>query len=145
MTASEPMIASEPLIVSERLPAHYAASIESPDAAAVLTKAFVRAIERLELSQAEAARMLGLSRPTVSRMGSGGYVLAPDRGKEWELAALLVRLYRSLAAIVGTDDLARAWLRGANQELSAVPLDLLMSAQGLVQVVQYLDAYRGRV
>ena len=117
----------------------------APDAAAVLTKAFVRAVDRLGLTHAESARLLGLSRPSLSRMTAGTYVLAEDRGKEWELATLTVRLYRSLLAIVGTDARAQAWLKGHNEELRARPLELVMSAQGLVQVVQYLDAYRGRV
>lgn len=117
----------------------------SPDAATVLTKAFVRTAERLGLTHAEAARVIGLSRPSLSRMGAGGYVLAADRGKEWELAGLMVRLYRSLIAIVGSDERAQIWLRGENTELNARPLDLIVSAQGLVLVVQYLDAYRGRV
>ena len=116
-----------------------------PDAGVVLTKAFVRSADRLGLSHTESARILGLSRPSVSRMATGAYVLERERGKEWELASLSVRLYRSLLAIVGTDELAQSWLRGDNTELGASPISLVLNVQGLIQVVQYLDAYRGRL
>ena len=117
----------------------------APRAPAVLTKALVRVAERLHLTASELGQVIGVSRPTASRMRAGQYVLRADGGKEFELAALLVRLYRSLIAIVGTDENARTWLRTENTELGDRPLALLRNVQGLIRVVQYLDAYRGRV
>ena len=56
---------------------------------------------------------------------------------------LLVRTYRSLDALVGTDAAQRmAWMSGFNRALNGTPADLIQSAQGLVIVVSYLDAMR---
>jgi hypothetical protein len=78
-------------------------------------------------------------------MNSGRYVLQTDR-KEWQLAALFVRLFRSLDSITGgRDDLSRAWLRGYNRALGAVPASLLADIESFVRVVQYLDASRASV
>jgi transcriptional regulator with XRE-family HTH domain len=111
----------------------------------VLTGAVLRAATLLELNQARVAEILGVSPATVSRMASGAYSL--DSGKkEWELAALFVRLFRSLDSLVGSNDsAARAWLNSANRALGEKPVDLIRSAEGLVRAVHYLDASRGRV
>ena len=113
--------------------------------AAVLTKAALRAARHLGLSNKTLAAVLGLSEPTVSRMGRGEYLL--DRGqKAFELAVLFVRLYRSLDAIMGGDDSASAaWLRNPNTALETRPIDMIRSVQGLVNVIQYLDARRAVV
>jgi len=110
-----------------------------------LTKAVVRAAGALGLSQAVLADVLGVSAATASRLVGGRYALTPARRREWEFALLFVRLYRSLDAIVGADRAAQAWLRGDNHALGARPLELIRSAEGLVRVLQYLDASRGRV
>lgn len=89
--------------------------------------------------------MLGVSRATVSRMASGDYLPGPEQ-KAWELAALFVRLFRSLDALVGSNETqARAWLNSENAALGSVPRALLARAEGLVRAVQYLDAARGRI
>ena len=57
-----------------------------------------------------------------------------------------MRLFRSLDAIVGSDDAAaQAWLRGDNQALGGVPLALIREPAGLVRTVDYLDAARARI
>ena len=112
--------------------------------AAVVTKAVLRAAERLGLSNRVVAAVLGLSEATVSRMGSGGYQLDPA-SKPFELAVLFLRLFRSLDAIVGGDTaVARAWLQNENTALSAAPVALIESVAGLVHVVAYLDDRRAR-
>jgi DNA-binding XRE family transcriptional regulator len=124
------------------------APLPAPDADArgkVLAKATLRAASLLELTQAELAPILGVSRATVSRIAAGAYALEPQQ-KTWELAALFVRLFRSLDALVGSNEgQARAWLNSENRALGAVPRRLLATAEGLVRVVQYLDAARGDV
>lgn len=112
---------------------------------AVLTKAVVRAAEALGLSQQTLAQVLGVSRPTVTRMAQGTYLLVPAQPKSWELATLFVRMFRSLDALVGHADAGRAWLSGPNTDLGARPVELIASAEGLVRVVHYLDAHRGRL
>ena len=117
----------------------------SPAHSRTLAKAAIRAAGLLGLTQAELAPILGVSRATVSRMAAGEHLLAPEQ-KAWELAALFVRLFRSLDALVGSNEAqARAWLDGENVALGAPPKELLSRAEGLVRVVQYLDAARGRI
>lgn len=111
---------------------------------AVLTKAVVKAAKLLDLNQSRVAGTLGVSEPTASRMFGGKYLLDPQR-KEWELAALFVRVFRSLDSIVASDEKARAWLNSGNLALGDRPIDLLPRAEGLIRVLHYLDAARGRI
>ncbi|MDH5216154.1 MAG: MbcA/ParS/Xre antitoxin family protein [Gammaproteobacteria bacterium] len=111
----------------------------------VLTKAVINASEFMGLSQVLLARTLGLSEATISRMKSGEYLLKTS-SKEWELAALLVRLYRSLDAIVaGDENTLRAWLQNYNKALAEVPVNLISKVTGLTKTLDYVDAYRARV
>jgi uncharacterized protein (DUF2384 family) len=112
---------------------------------AVLSKAVVRAARLLAFTQREVAVILGVSEATASRLFSGKYQLARDRAKEWELGRLFVRLFRSLDALWGHDEVAHAWLASYNVALDARPRDLVVSVEGLVRVVGYLDAARGRL
>jgi hypothetical protein len=116
----------------------------SPDPGSTLTKAVMRAAGFLGISQAIVASVLGISTASVSRMASGHYVLDAHR-KEWEFGVLFVRLFRSLDAILGHGDQARLWLTNDNLALGGKPLELIRTTEGLVRVVHYLDATRGRV
>jgi DNA-binding XRE family transcriptional regulator len=121
------------------------ASALAPEREQTLSKAAVRAAGLLGLTQSELAPILGLSRSTISRLAAGDVLLSPEQ-KAWELAALFVRLFRSLDAIVGSNtEQARAWLDSENAGLGAAPRQLIATTEGLVRVVQYLDAARGRV
>lgn len=122
------------------------AHASSPEAAsAALTKAVVRASQLMGISQQSLARILGVSAATISRMCAGHYFLSRERGKEWEIAVLFVRTYRSLDAIFGNADTALKWLNGNNLGLQGKPIELILSTEGLVRVLHYLDAHRGRV
>lgn len=117
----------------------------SQSAAAVLSKATVRAAEQLDVRQAQLAKVLGLSAATTSRLAGGAWLLAQD-SKTWELATAFVRLYRSLAAITGGKAQAmRDWLHSANDALGGEPARRILTAEGLFHVVHYLDAARGRI
>ena len=110
-----------------------------------VTKAILRAADRLGISNKVVGSIVGLSEATVSRMGSGGYVLRPG-DKPFELSVLFIRLYRSLDAITGGDEtVARSWLRNDNAALGARPLTLVQTVQGMVNVIAYLDARRAVV
>ena len=114
----------------------------APAADAVLTKAVLRAAELLGLSSRSLSRILGVSEASVSRLASGARAVDPQ-SKEGELALLLVRVYRSLDALVGSDPAQRkAWLQSHNRGLNGTPAELIQSAAGLVGVVAYLDAMR---
>jgi Protein of unknown function (DUF2384) len=115
------------------------------DEATLLTKAVLRAADRLAIKNAVLARILGLSGPTISRMRNGKYRLDREQ-KPFELAVLLIRLYRSLDGIVGGDDsVAADWLTNKNTVLDGVPLELIQSVSGLANVIHYLDARRAVV
>ena len=102
----------------------------------------VVATMRLADNPAEQRVLEELLEASISRLYSGGRAVDPT-SKEGELALLLVRVYRSLDALVGTDATQRkAWLRGHNRALNGRPVDLLERADGLVSVVAYLDAMR---
>lgn len=117
----------------------------SPDPSSVLSKAVVRAAEILGLKQTALAKILGLSAASVSRLYAGQYRLDPN-GKEWELATLLIRLYRGLDALMASDEAAlRAWMNHKNNELNDIPTALIKQISGLVTTVSYVDAYRARI
>ena len=113
---------------------------------AVLTKALIRAADRLGVSQKVLAAVIGVSEPVVSRMRKGTFTIERGSGKPFELAALFIRLYRSLDAIVdGNESVARAWLKNDNTALQSRPIDLIQKVQGLLHVIQYLDARRAPI
>lgn len=112
------------------------------DPGVVLAKATARASALLGLSGAALARVIGVSEATVSRILKGERPLDPA-SKEGELSLLLVRVYRSLDALVGTDDQKRRdWMHNPNQALGGVPAALIERAEGLVATLNYLDGMR---
>lgn len=115
-----------------------------PEPAPVLAKALLSAAGRIGIRNRQLAAIIGSSEASVSRL-QHGRGLDPDT-KEGELALLFLRLYRSLDALVGGDDAkARAWLHSENAHLAGVPAERIRTVEGLVDVVQYLDAMRGRL
>jgi uncharacterized protein (DUF2384 family) len=115
-------------------------------AGSTLSKAVIRAASLLEISQSTVADILGISSATASRLFAGNYQLQPERRREWELATLFVRLFRSLDAIAGHGAQAQQWLQGPNRAFAdQPPIKLLHTTEGLVRVLHYLDATRGRI
>ncbi len=114
------------------------------DAASVLARAVLAAAERLGLRHRHIADVLGSSEASISRLRRARS-LDPE-SKEGELALLFLRVYRSLDALVGGDDeKASQWLHAHNDHLRGVPAERMRTVEGLVDVVQYLDAMRGRL
>ncbi len=112
------------------------------DADAVLAKALLNTREQLALTQQELADIVGVHRTAISRWADSGLRVQSKTG---ELALLLIRAYRALFALFG-GNLAdmQHFLRTDNHHLQGVPLLLMMQVQGLVRVVEYLDAIRGK-
>ncbi len=127
-------------------PAGSAGPTPASERARVLTRAVAETVRRLQLRSTEVTSIIGVSQPTVSRLLNGKFQLA-EGAKSWELAAHLVRLYRSLSSMVGGDDeLARAWLKSANEAFGGrTPLEAIRSVEGLVHACDYVDAHRARV
>jgi hypothetical protein len=118
----------------------------APEAGAVLTRATLRAAEVLEIPQRTLAEIIGVSPSTISRAASALAPIDPD-SKAGELAKLWLRVFRSLDAVVGSNDVAaRTWLTSPNIAFAgAKPLDRLRNAEGLVHVLHYLDSARARL
>jgi transcriptional regulator with XRE-family HTH domain len=124
-------------------PPHSGAPADAtPDRTVVLSQALLRAATLLGLSNGALARILGVSEAGISRLASGARRIDPA-SKEGELALLLIRLYRSLDALVGNDAARRqAWFDSHNRALNGRPSELVLRAEGLAAVVAYLDAMR---
>lgn len=108
----------------------------------LVTRAVVNAADNLGLTSVQLARVIGASEATVSRMRHGRAALSPAH-KHWELALLLIRLYRSLDAICAGDSaVVRAWMRGYNRDLGGVPAEQINRVQGLTATLAYVDSSR---
>jgi len=113
--------------------------VVAPDRGATLAKAMFRAAERLSLSHRQVAEIIGMSEATVSRLKRGDAMLE-EKSKSFQLAALLVRAFRSLDAITGGDEaVARNWMTAPNSALGVCPAEHISTVQGLIDVVTYLD------
>ena len=115
-----------------------------PEPGPVLARAVLAAATRLGLRNRHLAVVLGSSEASVSRLQHGRGL--DPQSKDGELALLFLRIFRSLDALVGGDDeKARVWLHAHNDHLRGVPAERIRTVEGLVDVVQYLDAMRGRL
>lgn len=116
----------------------------TPAADAVLAKAVLRAAEQLGLRQSGLAQVLGMHRSAVSRMKTAQSL--DPASKQGELALLLVRLARALYALTGGDvQWIRHFMHSPNRVTGGVPADQIATIQGLMTVLRFVDAMRGRV
>ena len=110
----------------------------------VLAKAALSAAAELGLKQAELAAVLGLHRTAVSRLKRNPS-LDPE-SKQGELALMLIRLARALYALTGGDEAwIRHFMRTPNKITGGVPAEQVKTVQGLVTVLQFVDAIRGKI
>ena len=115
-----------------------------PTADLVLAKALLNAAQQLGLNQTELAQVLGVHRTAVSRLKQ--QLSLDPSSKQGELALLLIRLARALFAVTGGDPVwMRHFMQSPNQITGQLPAQQIHSIQGLVTVVQFLDAIRGKV
>lgn len=110
------------------------------DQASVLAEAFGNAGKLLGLSQADLGAIIGKDRTAVSR----GRI---DPGsKSGELALLFIRGYRALYVLVGGGQKEmRHWMHTENRHTGGVPAEQVKTVQGLISVIEYLDAMRGKL
>lgn len=115
-----------------------------PDQKLVLCKALFNCQQALGMTQEDLGHIIGMDRTSVSRLKSRGEL--NPHSKEGELATYLIRIFRSLYALMGGDHLAmKHWMLTLNHHLNGRPLDLVRHIQGLVRTLEYLDAIRGKV
>ena len=108
----------------------------------VLSSAVCRAAKQLDISDELLAAVLGIAASSVTGMNAGTYILNTTL-QEWTSALLFVRLYLALNSITGDEKTARKWLISQNEGLNGKPIDLILSRDGLVHVVQDLESRSG--
>ena len=110
-----------------------------------LAVAAKRAADRLGLDNRVFAATLGASERAVSCLREGRDASA-SISKAFGRTALFVRMFTALDAITAGDErVARAWLANRNDALGDAPINLIQTAAGLAEVVQYLDSRNARV
>jgi len=119
-----------------------AIKIESPEKTQVVAKALMNVKEELSLSNEAVGGIIGADASTVFRIGKKGDM---KENKSYEAALLLIRVYRSLYALLGGSKEAMShWLNTENLDFQKQkPISIMASWIGLVEIVQYLDAMRG--
>jgi hypothetical protein len=114
-----------------------------PSPAHVLAKAVLTAAEMLGLKQADLAAILGAHKSSFGRLGHAPNI---DPASEiGERALLLVRLARALSALSGGD---KVWIshfmQVPNVVTGGVPVQQIITASGLVSVVQFTETLSRR-
>lgn len=109
----------------------------------------IEAAEALGLAREQIANAIGVSVPTIARMKKGSPI---PGSKPFEMALLVIRIYRALYAIVGGDaSVMKHWMATPNKHFSEqsgqpqIPAELIQSVEGLTRILWYLDAMRGRI
>ena len=111
----------------------------------VLTKAIVNLVDLYGFTGKDLYDITGISESSKTRLHQGKKLLSP-KTKEGEMALLLIRVYRSLNALVGNNhSKAKIWLNSFNSYFNKKPFEQMKTLAGLVDVVNYLDAIRGKL
>ncbi|WP_334078995.1 MbcA/ParS/Xre antitoxin family protein [Microbulbifer sp. M83] len=106
----------------------------------VLLEAVLNTASHLGLRKKELAEIVHMDERTLRRKSG----LDPDSAAG-QLGLLLVRSYRSAFVLMGGAEGARYWFTTRNRALNGSPRELSFTIEGLVRVVNYLDAMRGKV
>ncbi|WP_237055906.1 MbcA/ParS/Xre antitoxin family protein [Microbulbifer sediminum] len=106
----------------------------------VLLEALLNTASYLGLRKRELADIIHMDERTLRRKSG----LTPDSAPG-QLALLLVRAYRAAFVLMGGAEGARHWFDTPNRSLNGSPRELVAQIEGLVRVVNYLDAMRGKV
>jgi transcriptional regulator with XRE-family HTH domain len=115
-----------------------------PTHESVLAKAVLNAAKQLGLKQAELAAVLGMHRTAISRLKQSQSL--DPLSKQGEIALLVVRIARALFALTGGDsEWIKHFMHTHNNMTGDIPAKQMESIQGLMTVVQFVDAIRGKV
>jgi plasmid maintenance system antidote protein VapI len=111
----------------------------------VLTKAICNLSKFYSFTGKDLSQIIGISESSASRLYQGKKFISPNT-KEGEIALLLVRIYRSLNSMVGNDhEKAKLWLNSKNKYFYSTPMEEIKNITGLISVLNYLDAMRGKI
>ncbi|MEW5250268.1 antitoxin Xre/MbcA/ParS toxin-binding domain-containing protein [Microbulbifer sp. 2201CG32-9] len=111
-----------------------------PSDGVVLLEALMNTGAQLGLRKRELGEIVHLDDRTLRRKSELDPYSAPG-----QLGLLLVRAYRSAFVLMGGAEGARHWFQTENRALNGVPRELATRIDGLVRIVTYLDAMRGKV
>ena len=65
--------------------------------------------------------------------------------KNGELALIFIRCYRALYVLMGgNEDAMKHWFNTENKHTGGIPLEQVTKLEGLMTVMRYLDAIRGK-
>ncbi len=115
------------------------AKLIQPNPKHVLGKAVLNAGQEMGLTQTEISAIVGRDRTSIATRG------IDPQSKSGELALLVVRIYRSLFALLGGESKnIKHWIHTENHHIGGIPSSEITKTTGLVRVVEYLDAIRGK-
>ena len=115
-----------------------------PDKATVLAKALLNVSDELGLKTPELAAALGVERSAISKLKSR---MSLDPGtKKGEIALHIIRIARALHALTNGDkEWMRAFMHSENSGTRGIPAEQIATLDGLMRVVRYVDAMRGKI
>lgn len=68
-----------------------------------------------------------------------------SNSKSGELALIFIRCYRALYVLTGgNEDVMKHWFNTKNNHTGGIPLEQVTKLEGLMTVMRYLDAMRGK-
>jgi hypothetical protein len=85
--------------------------------------------------------VLGVSTSSVDRLVAGTRSIDPA-SKEGQLAAMLIRIFRSLDALLGDSIAHSEWMRAHTTALNGKAIDLIKTPAGITHTLDYLDGMR---
>lgn len=104
-----------------------------------LSKATLDSLQKLGLSPAESATVLGITPSLFTSLKKGERTVDGYSG-EAERADMLVRVVRRLSTLLeGGETAWRSWLRRQNPDWSSSPLELMRQREGLTKVTIFLE------
>ena len=110
----------------------------------VLAKAIVNASTQLGLKQSEIAAALGMHRTAFSRVKTK--LSLDPQSKQGELALIVVRIARALFALTGGDEVwIKRFMHSQNKVTGGIPAKQISTIEGLMTVLRFVDAIRGKV
>jgi hypothetical protein len=110
-----------------------------PDQNIVLTEAILSASNQLGLTDSETANALGMSAIALDSLKNDSKL--EPRSKEGEKALSLIQIAQRLYAFMGGDQtMMKRFMRSHNKGTGGIPAEQITSPQGLMNLVQYLNA-----
>ena len=114
-----------------------------PNEELVIAKAVINASDELGLARGELAQVLGIDPSQVSRLTQRG---VKRSSKQWDIALYVIRIARGLFALNNGDkDNTQHFMKTPNRILQLTPKEALKDLAGLVRVLNFVDAMRGKV